>query len=159
MRIRAALELYPCDLLFVHRDAEAQKAEFREAEIRRWVDGILMHPPLICVVPVRMTEAWLLTSESTIRSAVGNPHGTAPLNLPPLHRVESIVDAKAVLDGALEAAKSLGTRRRRRFQPEQYRHKVADYVSDFRDLRKLKSFAHLESQVSAYFLDASPPPC
>jgi hypothetical protein len=32
-RLRAALDLYPCDVLFVHRDAETQPSHLRRAEI------------------------------------------------------------------------------------------------------------------------------
>src|SRR5580658_2127460 len=57
-RLRAALDLYPCDVLFVHRDAEAQPPELRRQEIAT----ALRQTPIrhIPVVPVRMTEAWLL---------------------------------------------------------------------------------------------------
>jgi hypothetical protein len=62
-RLRAALHLFPCDLLFVHRDAEREPRERRVAEIRRALDRLpveLRKPKAICVVPVRMQEAWLL---------------------------------------------------------------------------------------------------
>lgn len=149
-RIKAAISLYPCDMLFVHRDAESEDAVTREAEIRRGIEGLASKPSLICVVPVRMTEAWLLTSEAAIRAAVGNPNGTALLNLPPVARIES-VDAKEALFRALEAAKDLGARRRSRFRPESYRHRVAELFQDMDSVRRLTSFQHLESQVSAFF--------
>lgn len=38
-RIKCALDLYPCDLLFVHRDAENQSPERRHAEICQAMDG------------------------------------------------------------------------------------------------------------------------
>jgi hypothetical protein len=149
-RVEAAAKFYPCDLLFVHRDAENVEPAKREAEIRRGLEGLSTAPSLICVVPVRMTEAWLLTSEAAIRAAVGNPQGVAVLKLPPLAKVESI-DAKAVLLRALEIAKELGSHRSRRFRPEVYRHRVAELLSDLTQLRQLPSFQHLESQVSSYF--------
>jgi hypothetical protein len=149
-RMKAAISLYPCDMLFVHRDAESEDATTREAEIRRGMEGFASPPSLICVVPVRMTEAWLLASETAIRAAVGNPNGTAPLNLPPLARIES-VDAKEALFRALEAAKDVSARRRSRFRPESYRHRVAELFQDMASVRRLTSFQHLESQVSAFF--------
>jgi hypothetical protein len=149
-RVEASIKFYPCDLLFVHRDAENVQPGQREAEIRKGVDGLPGAPSLICVVPVRMTEAWLLTSEKAIRAAVGNPQGDAVLKLPALAKVESI-DAKAVLLRALEVAKDLGAHRSRRFKPEAYRHRVAELLSDFTQLRHVPSFKHLESQVSSYF--------
>lgn len=150
-RIKAAVQFYPCDLLFVHRDAEGVEPIQREAEIRRSLEGLPGAPSLICVVPVRMTEAWLLTSEIAIRAAAGNPRGNAPLNLPPIARLES-VDAKEVLFQALELAKNLGSRRNRRFDPQAYRHRVVELLDDFSQLKQLPSFRHLESQVRAHFL-------
>ena len=69
-RIEKSLELYPCDLLFVHRDAENRSYDQRRAEI----DGVLAtigltNPPSVCVVPVRMLEAWLLFDEAALRRA------------------------------------------------------------------------------------------
>lgn len=149
-RVKAAVGLYPCDILFVHRDAESAEPAVREAEIRVGMAGAQFAPSLICVIPIRMTEAWLLTSETAIRAAVGNPHGVSPLNLPPLARLESI-DAKEVLLRALELAKDLGARRSRKFKPEAYRHRVAELLEEFDQLRQLPSFQHLESQVRAHF--------
>lgn len=37
-RLRTALDLYPCDLLFVHRDAEAQDPDLRRQEIAGALD-------------------------------------------------------------------------------------------------------------------------
>jgi len=79
-RLKTALDLYPCDVLFVHRDAESQPSDLRRAQIAdalRWT--LVRHIP---VVPVRMMEAWLLIDESAIRSAAGNPNGTENLSLP-----------------------------------------------------------------------------
>ena len=149
-RMRAAVALYPCDMLFVHRDAENTDVPTRESEIRLGLQGLSPAPSLIRVIPVRMTEAWLLTSEAAIRAAVGNPNGSVELNLPPVARLES-VEAKDVLFRALEAAKDLGARRRRRFKPEAYRHRVAELFQDIGSLQRLPSFRHLESQVSAFF--------
>jgi len=149
-RMKAAVSLYPCDLLFVHRDAESMDASTREAEIRQGLNGISPPPALICVIPVRMTEAWLLTSEAAIRAAVGNPNGSVALNLPPVARIESI-DAKEILFRALETAKDLGARRRSKFRPDVYRHRVAELFQETAQLRELPSFRHLETQVSAFF--------
>jgi len=88
-RIVEAFELYPCDILFVHRDAEAQPYEWREREIAEAItlareQGFRV--PHVCVVPVRMQEAWLLLEESAIRRAAGNPNGTTRLILPAVGR-------------------------------------------------------------------------
>jgi hypothetical protein len=77
-KIRLTLKLFPCEVSFIHRDAEAQPLEDRVDEIREAVDILRREvelPPHVCVVPVRMTEAWLLQSESAIRAAADNPNG------------------------------------------------------------------------------------
>ena len=79
-RIRYGIELYPCDLLFVHRDAENQDREARLQEINNAVTELSQTrphtapvvPSYICVIPVRMTEAWLLIDQAAIKRAAGN---------------------------------------------------------------------------------------
>src|SRR5262245_44463229 len=65
-RLVVATRLYPCDILFVHRDAENQDPEGRYDEIREANATGLGH---VCVVPVRMQEAWLLHNETALREA------------------------------------------------------------------------------------------
>jgi hypothetical protein len=155
-RVMAALERYPCELLFVHRDAEAQTVEQREREVASALEHIPRAAGLlrVLIVPVRMTEAWLLVDESAIRAAAGNPNGQVRLNLPTPNRVES-VDAKDVLKTALEAATELGARRRRRFDFAVARQRVADCLSDYALLRKLPSFRHFEEQVRSLFAQSA----
>ena len=70
-KLRLAVQLYPCDVLFVHRDAEGQSPALRRQEVGAALDGLALN--YVPVVPVRMTEAWLLADERAIRSAAGNP--------------------------------------------------------------------------------------
>ena len=71
-RVAHAVDLYPCDLLFVHRDAEGEDPAVRRDEIRRAASALKYS--LVPVIPVRMTEAWLLFDERAIRLAAGNPN-------------------------------------------------------------------------------------
>jgi hypothetical protein len=96
-KIVMALELYPCDMIFVHRDAESESYEMRHAEISREMDNMLDAPPRICVIPVRMMEAWFLCDELAIRKAAGNPHSRNSLNLPNAKSLESLSDPKKFL--------------------------------------------------------------
>ena len=121
-RLKAALEFYPCDVLFVHRDAEAQPAELRRTEISGALSGIAVrHVP---VVPVRMTEAWLLADESAIRRAAGNPNGSQTLDLPELRRLEEVPDPKRILHEALVRACGLNARRRAQLPVRQMVHLI-----------------------------------
>ena len=92
-KIQAAVKWYPCDLLFIHRDAEGQSLLERKAEIDEAVSlacKTVAIPPAIAVVPVRMTEAWLLFDIPAIRAAAGNPNGSVDLDLPRLADVEGL---------------------------------------------------------------------
>src|SRR5258708_1129171 len=111
-RIEAAIDLYPCDLLFIHRDAENADVEERRAEINAAIAEIATVPvPFVCVVPKRMAEAWLLFSENAIRSASGNPSGAVPIDLPNAGRIEEIADPKQMLYQLLRTASEHSGRR------------------------------------------------
>lgn len=140
-RVAEALRLYPCDILFVHRDAEGQPSEWRHREIATAVPGAQKS---VAIVPVRMQEAWLLHDEAALRKAAGRPSGTEPLNLPPLARVESIVDPKGMLQIALLAAAALSGRRRQAFNAGIAAHRLATLIEDWAPLRQLTAFRQLE---------------
>lgn len=73
-------------------------------------------PPTVAVVPIRMTEAWLLLDEGRIRRVAGNPNGRTDLGLPRLSDVESVADPKRLLQGALISASGLQGHRLRKFR-------------------------------------------
>ena len=75
-RIEFALEAYPCDCLFIHRDAERDPTRIpRREEIQKAIESLECQDavPHVCVVPIRMTEAWLLFDEAAIQRAAGTP--------------------------------------------------------------------------------------
>ena len=147
-RLRSALDLYPCDVLFVHRDAEKEPPEIRRQEISRAAREI--DRQLIPVVPIRMTEAWLLFDQNAIRNAAGNPNGSTPLGLPSLDRLESMPDPKRLLHDALSRASELNIRRRSRLRVGERAHRLANGISDFSQLRALSAFRALEEDVAAF---------
>ncbi|MEM6782151.1 MAG: hypothetical protein AAF624_00255 [Bacteroidota bacterium] len=149
-RIRLATELYPCDVLFVHRDAErAGDIAARFEEMDGGVRAAALDLPCIPIVPVRMSEAWLLIDETTVREAAGRPRGRMKLTLPPLSRVEQ-VDAKQVLFDLLRTASGTTGRRRRSFSVTQARQRVAELIEDFSPLRTLETFGILEQHVADF---------
>ena len=85
----------------MHRDAENQNPEVRYTEIRAANPTGSRH---VCIVPVRMQEAWLLLNEAALREAADRPSGTDPLDLPPVGRWERVPDPKATRK-ALQASK------------------------------------------------------
>lgn len=144
-RVHLAMRLYPCDVLFIHRDAERETLAARVEEIRTQVETT--GHTYIPVVPVRMTEAWLLSSETAIRQAAGNPKGKVPLNLPAPKTWDNLPDPKAVLFDALRNASELTGRRLKQFKPEEARHRVAEIPDDFSPLLRLPAFAVLRDDI------------
>lgn len=148
-KIEFALEAYPCDLLFVHRDAEGEPPDHRRNEIEKAVEslGTKIRVAHVCVIPVRMTEARLLFDKHAIRSAAGNPNGRVELDLPPISRLEHKPDPKRLLHELLTAASELSGRRRKSFDPKTKVHLIARSLDEFSLLRQLSAFRTLESDV------------
>jgi hypothetical protein len=141
-RVEAALALYPCDLLFVHRDSEGQPPSWRYEEINAATpDGQLCVP----VVPVRMQEAWLLHDELSIRLAAGRPSGAEPLDLPRISRIESVASPKDVLEKALVLASGTKGRRRKRFDTAKTAYRLSMLIRDWSPLRALPAFQRFEA--------------
>ena len=111
-----------CNLLFVHRDADANQEtssagpERRRDEIAEAVRDSGYTGPYVSIVPVRMTESWLLLNESEIRRVAGRPRGDIPLDLPAPNQVEEESDPKGCLELALITASETSGRRLRKFR-------------------------------------------
>jgi hypothetical protein len=151
-RIHRAIELYPCDLLFVHRDAEKQDPQLRYDEIAAAVRSITsVAESVVSVVPVRMQEAWLLFDECAIRWAAGNPNGRDDLGLPSLSKLESLPNPKSILLQSLRKASGLAGRRLRQFRGRAAARRVAEYIQDFTPLLQLDAFQRLDSDIQAEF--------
>ena len=111
------------DLAFIHRDAEGMDREQRSREIEQGVRAVNAVAPWMAVIPVRMTEAWLLLDAREIRLVAGRPNGREDLDLPPLKQVEKLSDPKEVLRHALLIASAATGRRRARAQRDFSRHR------------------------------------
>jgi hypothetical protein len=141
-RLRAAVALYPCEVLFVHRDAENQSPEARYNEI---ATANVTGRDHVGVVPVRMQEAWLLHNEPALREAAGRPSDTTALLLPAPDRWETLPDPKEVLRNALVVASGAQGRHARRFRPNRAVHRLAELITDWTPLRGLTAFQRLEA--------------
>lgn len=148
-RITLALDMYDCDLLFIHRDAEGQDPNIRYREIEDALGKIAVQktPPAVCVVPVCMTEAWLLFDVAAIRRAAGNPNGKIPLSLPPLRELESLLNPKQDLYQMLRDASERRGRHLKSFRSEKAAYYISDHIDDFAPLRDLPAFVRLEKEL------------
>lgn len=150
-RIRLSIELYPCELLFVHRDAEAEPRSVRVGEITRSLQAMqasTVVPPVVCVVPVRMMEAWLLFDEAALRRAAGNPSGQQVVTLPRVAELDRELDPKETLHTLLRSASGHGRHRLRQSHVPQAVQRLAELIEDFAPLRALPAFGALEGEVA-----------
>ena len=145
-RLRRAQQEFPSDLFFVHRDAEKERAEQRLSEIEKATATISQLPPTVPIIPVRMTEAWLLIDEGAIRMAADNPNGRRVLSLPGIAKLEALPDPKDVLDQCLMTANDSQGRRHHKFKRSLpfRRRRVSQLIRDFRPLRSLSAFRRFE---------------
>lgn len=135
-----SITFFPCDILFIHRDAEAQPWHPRQDEVQRALeelhDGQL--PLTVCVIPVRMQEARLLFDEAAIKAAAVNRNYAEPLDLP---------NPKAELRERLRQASGLSGRRLKRLNVGRLAHFVAQNIENYEPLRQLEAFRRLEQDV------------
>ncbi|MGF1574849.1 MAG: hypothetical protein ACFCU9_02715 [Cyanophyceae cyanobacterium] len=152
-RIHMSLELYPCDVLFVHRDADNQGWEKRWKEISQAWELINKSgecsASLVPVIPIRMTEAWLLFDKGAIRRAASNPRGQVDLDMPTLKTLEGIPNPKLTLQNLLKRASEASGRKLKRFNERSSTCvvRIADSIDDFSPLRSLTAFQRLEGDI------------
>jgi hypothetical protein len=150
-KIGAAAALYPCEVIFIHRDAENASRQLRRKEIEAAMQAATFEnslaPVWVSVIPVRMQEAWLLFDENAIKRAAGNPSGRLAISLPPLERCEHLADPKSLLLGLLRQASGRSARRRAKLGVALMTQKIAEYINDFAPLRSLPAFAALEQEL------------
>lgn len=154
-RIISAIEYYPCDILFIHRDAEGEPFTVREKEIHKAIESLIERAEIMVpVIPVRMTEAWFLHDAEAIKTAAGNPHSKVDLQLPAIGKVHELIDPKKKLEQALSNSASLSKRRMKNFRPRKRMHRLSELIEDFSPLREQDSFLALEQllrDLSVYF--------
>jgi hypothetical protein len=151
-RLRAVLGQDPnFDILFVHRDAEDRDPSPRFAEVASAVATVNFSGPAVAVVPIRMTEAWLLLDESAIRLVAGSPSGVGALGLPPTSKVERIADPKEVLRHALISASGVQGRRLKIFKNQFAVHRalLLERLDPHGDVRKLSAWQKLAESIAS----------
>ena len=104
---------------------------------------------VVAVIPVRMTEAWLLIDEKALRIAAGNPRGRGALEMPSISRLESLADPKALLRDLLVSASEAKGRKRRRFDRVEAMRRLADLIADYSPLERLPAFRAFRAELEA----------
>jgi len=135
-------------MTFVHRDAEGLPLTQRLQEF-----DVLDQNAMVPVVPVRMSEAWILFDEDAISAAGGR--AIQPFSVPSVSRLEEISDPKAHLDDLLlRAAESPTGRRLKKFNREivNLRIEVARRIRDFTPLDGLSAFRAFQQTLEERYI-------
>ena len=136
-------------LIFVHRDSEGLALEERLHEF-----DTVDRQDVVPVVPVRMSESWILFDGSAIAQAAGSTSARVPVPVPGIVQIENIPDPKDRLDELLfQAAGSPVGRRGRNFKRSiaQRRVSVAEYISDYSPLENLPAFRSFQDSLARLY--------
>ncbi len=131
-------------LVFVHRDSEGVPLEERLQEF----EGV-ERPDVVPVVPVQMSEAWILFDASAIARAAGAP--SAEISTPRVAELESIANPKQRLDELLIAAAGNPSGRRGRTFKRSIvarRVSVAEYIADYSPLENVPAFTAFQDSLA-----------
>ena len=151
-RLQAAIELgVDPEILFVHRDAEGGRPANRWNEVRKAVAKVMPGLPHVAVVPVRMTEAWLLVDHGLIRRVAGRPKSSDRLGVPPVKHLERQRDPKGLLRAALRTASGLSGPKLERFDRRfgEHRRIILQQLDIHGPVRQLPAWQALESSINA----------
>lgn len=127
-------------LTFLHRDAESKSLYERLGEFPRDAPD-----EIVPVVPVRMSEAWILFDGSAIARAADRP--SYRVTVPEIAELERLADPKSRLEELLlEAAGSPTGRQLKKFNRSivDRRVSVASLIPDFSPLTALSAFAQFQ---------------
>ena len=136
------------DMVFIHRDSDGPDRNGREREIRRGVEESGFPHPLIPVIPVQETEAWLLLDEQAIRDVVASK-GKQSLRLPKPNAIEGTRKPKEILQKALLAASETSGRRLKKEKNSFNHHRrvLLQRLDPFGAVRDLPSWQCLERDI------------
>ncbi len=150
-RVKFAQAYYPFDVLFYHRDAEDTRistVDKRKKEILSQLDTSIA-TQTVCLVPIKMMEAWLLIDGDAIKKAAGNRNYKGNINLPSINKLEHLKTPKDELHSLLKTASDFTGRRLKSFKGEVHAavHRVAENITDFSPLRQLSAFRQFETDL------------
>lgn len=107
---------------------------------------------LVPIIPVQMTEAWMLADTELLRNKIGTKLTSAQLGLPNrINQIESISDPKYVINSAIRIAQSHSTKRRRHNLSISNLYSPISQEISIGHLEKLSSFLHFKEGVRESF--------
>ena len=137
-------------LVFIHRDSEKLTLEERMTEVES-----VNRSNIVPVVPVRMSEAWILFSGAAIARAAGSSASSAyAVSTPRVSDIETMSNPKRRLDTLLlEAAGSPSGRRGRNLKRSIIERHVsgASFIFDYSPLENLEVFLSFQDHLERYY--------
>jgi len=140
----------PCNLIVIHTDGAGDPERARAERIEPWFLSInerRVRDQLVEVVPVRETEAWMLSDIDALNAVFGTARTKAQFGLPNRTReVEQIANPKALLRQIHETV--VGRRGARKFGTRSLYPRLGQEIS-FDELGKVPAFAHFRESFEA----------
>lgn len=132
-------------VVFVHRDADNAGAEARQDEISQATAAITTDVPVIPVIPVKETEAWILWAlhNPDFRSKIS---GMESPELPPYKSIENCSAKERLHEVHSRWAQERGGKRNRRDRFERDRSIWLSLITDVEFLRGCPSYESLYSR-------------
>ncbi len=134
-------------MVYVHRDSESASLEERMLEF----DGV-DRADVVPVVPVRMSEAWILFDGAAIAQAAGRP--SVEVSVPSMSEVEGLANPKQLLEHLLHTAAGSPTGRRNKLFRRSMidrRVNVASLIRDFSPLEQLSAFRRFQEKLAEVY--------
>jgi hypothetical protein len=134
-------------VLFIHADADTDEQRAYEERVqpaRALLAAEWGAPQSVAVVPVRMTEAWVLADVPAVRAAFGTTRSEQTLGLAEAgaHGADRLADPKATLAAAFQASRG----RRKAGSVSPYLGLIGE-TSSLDRLRSLAAFRRMESEL------------
>ncbi|AWG26157.1 hypothetical protein [Flavobacterium kingsejongi] len=145
-KIKMAEQLFPFQILFLHRDAESHDIESRKLELDKQLTPEIK-AVTIPIIPVRMMETWLLIDTDAIKKAAGNRNYKKSIQLPTLKMLEKETNPKSILHDLLKEVSGLKGRNLDKFNPHETVHLLSENIDDYSPLRSLDSFIDFEKSL------------
>lgn len=146
------------DLLFIHRDADGHHntattgPRKRYEEIADAVQATSHSDRYVGIIPIHMTEAWLLVNASEIRRVAGKPDSQRDLDLPAVQNIEKMADPKKLLKEVLfKAGSPKGERRQKDFKKKfgEHRRQLIENLPVGGPLKQLSSWVQFRDDTIA----------
>lgn len=145
-------------VICVHRDSDSPSMDItNENMIKPSFEGVMNHEGdnckiLVPLIPVQMSEAWMLVSKQLLKNKIGTNLTDQELGLPTRTRqIEGISNPKELIINAIRIAKHSSTKRRRRDFTIASLYSPISQELEVSDLEKLNSYRSFKDSVRVAF--------